>query len=784
MNKAIGVYICTGCGIDSLDTKKLCEIADREEVKVCRTDPFLCENNEMITSDIEENGLEAVLIAACSPRVKTDRFSFEVPVERANLREQVVWTHPQDEETQALAEDYVRMGIARALRMEKEVGEPNEIERSILVVGGGITGITAAVEAAEAGYDVTLIEKKPHLGGRVAGMNKYFPKLCPPICGLEINFRRMRDNDKIKVYTMAEVEKISGAPGNFDATVKLNPRYVLDKCTACGECVDACPHERPSEFNYGMNNTKAIYLPNEIAYPYRYVIDEDYCQKSEGCNACAEACPYDAIDLSMEPETINIKAGSIVTATGWRPYDASKLTNLGFDNYQDVITNVMMERLASPNGPTQGKIVRPSNGEEVKRIAFVQCAGSRDENHLPYCSAVCCLASLKQATYVKEQYPDAEIYIFYIDVRTPAKYEDFYRKGLTQGFNLIRGKVAEITDIAKNEEEEGKLVVRVEDTLMGKVRRIPVDMAVLAVGMVPNNELNFEYRQGGIPPDKFGFFSSNFVCFPYETQRTGIYSAGCIREPMDVASSVEDASGAVLKSIQSMTLTEQGAAVHPRAGDLSYPDFFLQRCTQCKRCTEECPFSALEETEDGTPILNPTRCRRCGTCMGACPERIVGFKNYTIDMISSMIKQIEVPGEEEENLRVLGFFCENDAYPALDMAALNHLNYDSSLRVIPVRCLGSINTVWIADALSKGIDGILLVGCKSGEDYQCHFIKGSELANRRMENVKETLERLMLEQERVKLVELAISDYHKIPQIVDEFVEEIKQVGPNPYKGF
>jgi len=782
-NKKVGVYICTGCGLESLNSQKLVDLANGSpDVEVCKTDAFLCENAEMVKKEIKDNGLTSLVIAACSPRAKTESFSFEIPVERVNLREMVVWSHQKDE-SQVIAEDYLRMALAKAPKLTKEEGETNEIDKTILIIGGGITGITAAVEAAEAGNDVILVEKNPYLGGRVAGMNQYFPKLCPPACGLEINFRRIKNNERIKVLTYSEVVDVSGAPGNFEVTVRKNPRYVLDRCTVCGDCVDACPHERPNEFNYNMDSSKAVYLPNQFSYPMRYVIDEDYCKKDEGCKSCVDACKYNAIDLNMGAEEFKFNVGSVIVSTGWKPYDASKLTNLGFGTYPDVITNVMMERLASPNGPTKGEIIRPSDGKEVKRIAFVQCAGSRDENHLPYCSAVCCLASLKQASYVKERYPDAEIYIFYIDIRTPAKYEEFYRKSLEKGFNLIRGKVAEVTDILKEGEEEGSLVVRVEDTLLGRVRRIPVDMVVLAVGMVPNNDFNLNYRQGSIPQDKFGFFSSNFVCFPYETQRTGIYSAGCIRQPMDVASSVEDASGAVLKSMQCLNLAEQGAAVHPRAGDFSYPEFFLQRCTQCKRCTEECPFSALEEDEKGTPILNPTRCRRCGTCFGACPERIISFKNYTIDIVSSMIKSIEIP-EDVDDMRILAFFCENDAYPALDMAGMKHMKYSSKVRIIPVRCLGSVNTVFIADAMSRGIDGIMLVGCKSGEDYQCHFIKGSELANRRMENVKETLERLMLEQERVKILEVSISDYQKIPQLIDEFVEELESIGPNPYKGF
>ena len=252
---------------------------------------------------------------------------------------------------------------------------------------------------------------------------------------------------------------------------------------------------------------------------------------------------------------------------------------------------------------------------------------------------------------------------------------------------------------------------------------------------------------------------------------------------MDVTASVEDATGAALRAVQTLTLLEQGQALHPRIGDPYFPSFGLQRCTQCKRCTEECPFGALDEDEKGTPLPNLNRCRRCGVCMGACPERLISFKNYSIDQLASAIKAISVP-EEAEKLRILALVCENDAYPALDMAGARRSMIDPSVRVLPMRCLGSTNVVFIADAMSRGIDGVILLGCRYGDDYQCHFMKGSELANRRMENVRETLGRLRLEPERVKLVEVAIDEYDRLPQLLNEFAEELRAMGPNPFKGF
>ena len=303
------------------------------------------------------------------------------------------------------------------------------VHRSILVVGGGIAGITAAVEAAEAGYEVYIVEKSPYLGGRVAQLNKYFPKLCPPYCGLEINFQRIRKEPRVRFFTLAEVDRLSGRPGRFEATIVLHPRYVNDRCTACGDCVRVCPVDRPNAFNYGMGTTKAIYLPHEMAFPMKYVIDGAACKLTE-CAKCVEACGYGAIDLTMQPRTLTLQVGAVVVTTGWKPYDATRIDNLGFGTYPNVITNVMMERLAAPNGPTKGKILRPSDGKPVESAAFIQCAGSRDVNHLGYCSGICCLASLKEATYLREQNPNAKAHIFYIDLRTPGTYDFFARKVL------------------------------------------------------------------------------------------------------------------------------------------------------------------------------------------------------------------------------------------------------------------------------------------------------------------------------------------------------------------
>jgi len=742
MEKKYGVYICKGCGIkDAMDVEKVAGAA--KKVQNYKFHDVLCspEGVQLIKDDMAKEGVNTIIIAACSPRAKYEEFDFPgAIVERVNLREFVAWTmEPNTDATNDAAYDYLTMGIVKT--QKGDLPEPNilpDLNNTILVIGGGIAGMTAALSAAGAGYKVVLVEKDAQLGGFVNKLYKKIPTGSyinkPLIVDTDINktVSEVESNTNIKVFKSTTVNKTDGQPGLYDVTL------------------------------------------------------------SNG-------------------ETIKI--GAIVMATGWKPYDANKLDYLGYGKFKNVVTNLELEEIARKNN---GKLLRPSDGKPALKVAFIQCAGQRDPNHLPYCSSMCCATSLKQAQYVRQN-EDALAMIFYKDIRTPGRTELYYKEAQNNpGVMLSKADVTGVSDAGS-----GNMFVEMENTLFGtktgeKVK-VEADLVVLATGMVPTTRgpqeyadgftkaagggdeskknyleqtpkpdyiLNLGYRQGPEIPTlegASGFADSNFICFQYETRRTGIYAAGGVHQPMNMAEAMEDGAGAAFKAIQAMDHVARGVAVHPRAWDVTFPDPMLIKCTACKRCTEECPFGAIDEDEKGIPKYNLNRCRRCGTCMGACPERIVSFKDYSVDIVGSMLKSIDVP-DDEDTFRIVCLVCENDSYPALDTAAIAGKKIDPSVRFVSMRCLGGMNLVWVADALSKGIDGMLLLGCKFGENYQCHFVKGSELANTRFSKVSETLNRLQLESDRVELMQIAINEYDKLPDMINGFAEKVRGLGPNPFK--
>lgn len=743
----IGAYICNGCGLgERLDSKQLETTATRDgKAALCKQHDFLCSEAgvKMIQDDIDNEGVNHVVLAACSRRAKTDAFRFEnVALSRANLREGVIWVRPDTDEmqetTQEMADDYIRMACAEAkyMKIPQPSGEQS-VNRNILIAGGGITGMTAALEASKAGYPCTIVEKTGALGGATAQLYKKIPTKAPYTdpedTGVDEMVAAVEADSNITVYLNSILTNTAGAPGRFTA------------------------------------------------------------------------------DISTESGSTEVKEfGAIVQASGFTPYDANQLPEFAYGKNKDVVTQMELEALAKQaNG---GAIKRPSDGKEVSSVLFIQCAGQRSkkEGHLEHCSGYCCSASIKQAMYFKDQNPAIDTTVLFTDIRTPgAGGENFYRSGQNKGVIFTKGIASEVVDGANP-------TVKFKDLILDEDVDLEVDMVVLATGMVANagqpsraeltamddedkaaeaaseeveirvdveSILNLDYRQGkDVPHMANGFADSHFICFPYETQRTGIYTAGPTRRPMDTRQAMDDAMGAAMKAIAAAENAGLGKAAHPRVADLSFPAFRKEGCTQCKRCTVECPFGAINEDEKGYPIFNESRCRRCGTCMGACPVRVISFENYSIDTVGQQLKAVDIPDEFDEKPRILVLACENDAYPALDMAAQNRLEYSAFTRIIPVRCLGSVSLSWITDSMNSGYDGIILMGCPSGDDYQCHFVKGSLMAQERMSKVGDTLESLSLEQERVQTYEISITDIHKVPQIINDMADTIEKIGMSPFK--
>ncbi len=738
-------YICSGCGIgDVLNVGALEKIAQKEgKMAIVKNHPFLCnaEGVQLIKDDIANEGVTHLCIAACSRRAKAEAFSFPtVAVSRANLREGVLWVIAEgadhDEVRQEMAEDYVRMGCAEVKKMTLPGGNLKESSsKRILVVGGGMSGMTAALAAADAGYETVVVEKSGELGGFANKLLKRVPFSSPYAepqpTGAANMAAKVSHHPLIKVHLNSTLAETAGAPGRFNAKIAQESGAVAEELV-----------------------------------------------------------------------------GAIVQATGFTTYDIAKLPELG-GGQANVVDQAGLEAMAKA---ANGGAIKRADGKEVKSVVFVQCAGQRDASgvHLPYCSGHCCATSIKQAMYFKDQNPDVDTVVIYQDLRVPGMGEDFYRSAQQKGVIFTKGKAGKVTG-GDNCKVEFRDLILDEDT------SAEADLVVLATGQVPSagvnlddwtatvtaaesgdetakakkielqktSVLNLTYRQGpDVPQFKYGFADSHFICFPYETRRTGIYAAGPVRRPMDMLQAQEDATGAALKAIQAVENAARGRAAHPRAWDLSFPKARLEGCTQCKRCTVECPFGAIDEDEKRFPLFNEERCRRCGTCMGACPVRVISFENYSCDTVGSQIKAVNIPDEFEEKPRILILACENDAYPALDMAGIQRITYSAYVRAIPVRCLGSVNTIWITDALNSGYDGVMMMGCKKGDDYQCHFVKGSEMAHYRMSKIGDTLKQLGLEPERVQTQEVAITDNARVARLIDEYVAQINEIGLSPMKGF
>lgn len=642
----IGVYICH-CGSNIADKVRCAEVAEYasklKDVVVARDYQYMCSDpgQELIRNDIKELNLNRVVVASCSPRMHEPTFRKTCEsaglngylYEMANIREHCSWVHEDVGQATEKAKALVRAAVARVRFHEPLQERYADVNPGVLVVGGGVTGIEAALKIAASGNKVWLVEKTPSIGGHMAQLDKTFPTLDCSACILTPKMVSVAQSENINLLTYAEVEKVDGYVGNFEVTIRKKARSVdVDKCTGCGKCMEKCPQEVPSEFEVGLAMRKAIYTPFPQAVPNKPAIDREHCRhftREKGkCRVCQNVCTAGAIDYEQKDELITLTFGAIVIATGYEIFDPSVGPQWGYGRYDDVITALQFERMVNASGPTRGKITC-KDGRVPERIAILHCIGSRDENYHPYCSRICCMASLKLAHLAKEK-TGAEVYSFYIDLRAFGKgYEEFYNRILDEGVNFIRGKGAEVI------QRDGQLYVRGEDTLLGRYREVPVDLVILNTALEPRPDVVKVAQTFGIQRSADGFFlESHPKLEPLKTATDGVFIAGCCQGPKDIPDSVAQGAGAAAEALSLVTAGK--VVISPVVAHID-----PQACSGCKVCLALCPYGALLFNEaDQVAYVNEAVCKGCGTCVPSCGSGALTVRHFTEDQLVAQIEEV------------------------------------------------------------------------------------------------------------------------------------------------
>jgi len=651
----IGVYICD-CGFNIASVVNVPEVVDYAKglkgVAVAREYKYMCSSpgQEMIQKDLREMGLNRVVVASCSPHLHeaTFRRAAEAAganpflVHMVNIREQVSWVTKDPRRATEKAKALVAAGVARVALHSPLERRSVPVRSEILIVGGGIAGIQAALTAAEAGRHIYLVEREPSIGGHMAKFDKTFPTLDCAACILTPKMTAVKNHPNITLLSYSDVVSVDGFVGNFKVSVRRKPRYVDEaKCVGCFECIEQCVYKTakfPSEFDLGLGKRKPIYIPFPQAIPLVAVIDPGTCIefKTGHCKqTCVDACgDRDAIDFHQKEQLVELDVGTIIVATGFHVFDASRMTNYGYGKLPGVYNALEVERLAASNGPTGGEFVL-RDGRKPKAVAIVHCVGSRDEHYNTYCSKVCCMYSLKLAHLVKER-TGAEIYNFYIDMRTPGKgYEEFYHRLIAENLHLVRGKVAEVTDIAEAPAEEGRLVVVAEDTLLGVIRRVPVDMVILSVAIEPQPDREDVRRMLNMSCSSEGFFLEKHPKLaPVSTMSDGIFIAGTCQGPKDIPETVAQAEAAAAEAI---ALTSKGSILlEPNLASIEEG-----LCSGCQVCIPLCPYNAIElDREKMVARISDVLCKGCGVCVAACPSGAISQRMFEDDQLLQEIEGV------------------------------------------------------------------------------------------------------------------------------------------------
>jgi heterodisulfide reductase subunit A len=649
----VGVYVCH-CGTNIAGVVDVASVRDwaagrleRRGVVIARDYKFMCSSlgQELIEKDIKDLGLTRVVVAACSPHLHEKTFQTACRraglnpylCELASIREQVSWVHTDKDAATAKAKAVVSGAVERVVRNQPLEPLRVPIHPATLVVGGGIAGIQAALELAEGGCQVYLVEREPSIGGHMAQFDKTFPTLDCAACILTPRMVEAGTHPNIKLMTWSEVVSVKGYVGNFVVTIRQKARSVkTELCTGCGICQEKCPKKVVDEvYEAGLGYRKAVYTPFPQAVPKYPVIDRPNCTffLKGTCRACEKLCPTGAIDFDQKDELLTVEVGNIILATGYDLFDARRVPQYGYGRLANVFTSLEFERLTNAAGPTNGAIVLRDGATAPKAVGIIHCVGSRDRNYNNYCSAICCMQSLKFAHLVRER-TGAVVYNFYIDMRTPAKaYDEFYQRVMEEGTLFVRGRVAEVTDAARLPGEEGKLIIQVEDTLVGRQRRIPVDMVILSAGMEPRRDAKATAKQFGISCSADGWYTEKHPKLdPVATMTEGVYIAGCVTGPKDIPNTVVQGAAAAARVLDKIQQKE--IALEPVRASINE-----SQCSGCRICNNLCPFNAILFHEDRmVSEINPALCQGCGTCVAACPAGAISGTGFSNEQILSQIE--------------------------------------------------------------------------------------------------------------------------------------------------
>ena len=778
----IGVYVCH-CGLNiagSVDCGEVSKFAATlPHVVLAQDNRYTCsdQGQEGIKKDIKEHKLNRVVVASCSPRLHEPTFRKACEdaglnkylFEMANIREHCSWVHLYDRQAATeKAKDLVKMAVAKAALLEPAEEAEVPITRRALVIGGGVAGIQAALDLADTGYQVYLVEKEPSIGGMMARIDKTFPTMDCSICILAPKMSDVGHHQGIELLTNSEVAEVKGYIGNFSIKVLRKPRYVTKDCSACGECAKVCPIVAPNEFDVGLAIRHAIYSPFAQAVPATYIIDMNLCLNKEGvvaCDKCMKACERKAIQYEMKPETVELEVGTIIVATGADVFDPSVLPNYGYGKLPNVITSLEFERLINAGGPSHGHLLRPSDMQIPKRVAFVQCVGSRsDRQGRLYCSNVCCMNTIKDSLLIKEHWPDTEIYVFYVDIRAYGKgFEDLYKRARKAGVKFIRGLPSEI----REDKRTHNLWLTGENTLQSELYRINVDMAILSVGLESRKDSEMIQRLLTLSRNQDGFFlEAHPKLRPVDAATGGIFFAGCAEGPKDIKDSVTQASAAAARA---GILMAKGKVTVEAITPIAFPD----KCKACGLCVKVCPYNAITLDKANKRInVVEAACGGCGTCAAECPFGALTQSHFTDEQI---ISQIDAVTEHDADKKIIAFCCNWCSYAGADLAGVSRMQYPPNIRIIRTMCSGRVAQKFVERAFARGAAAVMVTGCHLGD---CHYINANYQTQKRVEKLWKKMEENGLRRERLQLLWASAAEGERFANKVREMKPVVESVTP------